>query len=233
MLLSSQLLLFGFAFKESLLDLSCESAVSGLWVVLMSLDTSCQGNSKLLIVSRLGSEGNETRPQKSRLCEQATGGTPCVRREVGEGVPAAPFLPGCLALCDSASNRLPEQQKRLEPFITVDPWHSSVAAHISRVAFCQAGILAGVLCQDLHASPVGLESEFQASVRTKWCQVPQRSLQPLPPRTHLGNIFVILCSGVSSIALDPLPFLSTVISAYYLQGPIDPIGPEGKVGQSP
>lgn len=54
-----KMLLFCFASNESLSDFGCESALSGLWVVLMSLNNSCGDNPSLRLspIYRVGGSG--------------------------------------------------------------------------------------------------------------------------------------------------------------------------------
>ena len=65
--------MFSFVFKESLVDLCCETAVSGLWMVLMSLDCPCPG--RLKAVEHPQSWGKATQAQRSRLYAQTSGRT--------------------------------------------------------------------------------------------------------------------------------------------------------------
>lgn len=199
----------------------------------MSLDASRQGSSKLLIVVRLGGEGSETQPQKSRLCEQATGRTLWGQLGVGEGcLLPPPLLPGCSRLCNSASHRLPEQQKRPEPFISADPWHRPVAAHISRVALRQAGVLAAGLCQDLSVSPVGLK-RLPGNCQDKAVPSPP-ALTPAPPLTHTPRKYIqdpvlrcqFSCARSTSTLIHGLRCL-------LLAGPYRPDRTRGKSGTEP
>lgn len=93
------MLLFCFAFNESLLDSGCESATSGLWVVPMSLNNSCGDNSKLSIVPYLGSGGIRPSPRRAGFVSKPQA-EPSVAAgrwgEVGRLLPLFAWMPGAL-----------------------------------------------------------------------------------------------------------------------------------------